>query len=93
MPQPYIGFTRALRETLAHIHPGEALSLPVSECEGHVIAEELFSRVDSPSTHTSLKDGYALRAVDGKRASGLKPLALPVTGSLAAGQMESGRLG
>ena len=92
MPQPYIGFARALRETLAHILPGEKVKLPASACEGHVSAEKLYSRVDSPSTNTSLKDGYALRAEDGKLASGVGPQPLPVTGSAAAGQMESGIL-
>ena len=92
MPQPYIGFARALRETLAHIQPGETVSLPASACEGHVIAEKLYSLVDSPSTNTSLKDGYALRAADGKLASGNDPQPLPVTGSVAAGQVESGIL-
>jgi len=92
MPQPYIGFARALRETLAHVHPGETVSLPVAECEDHVTAEKLFSRVDSPSTNTSLKDGYALRAADGEAASGASPQPLPVTGSIAAGQRERGIL-
>jgi len=92
MPQPYIGFAWALRETLAHILPGEKVKLPASACEGHVSAEKLYSRVDSPSTNTSLKDGYALRAADGERASGDSPQPLLVAGSAAAGQMESGIL-
>jgi molybdopterin molybdotransferase len=92
MPQSYICFSRALRETLAHIHPGETVRLPARACEGHVTSEKLYSLVDSPSTHTSLKDGYALRAADGKLVSGAGPQPLPVTGSVAAGQMESGRL-
>lgn len=92
MPQPYIGFSRALRETLAHIPPGEAVRLPASACEGHVTAEKLYSRVDSPSTNTSLKDGYALRAVEGPLASGDSPQPLPVAGSMAAGQTKSGPL-
>lgn len=92
MPQPYIGFARALRKTLAHIRPGEAVKLPARACEGHVTAEKLYSRVDSPSTNTSLKDGYALRAEDGELASGADPQPLAVTGSAAAGQVESGRL-
>jgi len=92
MPQPYIGFARALRETLAHILPGEKVRLSASDCEGHVSAEKLYSRVDSPSTNTSLKDGYALRAAGGKLAPGASPQPLPVTGSIAAGQKERGIL-
>jgi len=86
MPKAYIGFARALRKTLAHIHPGEPVTLPLTDCEGYVNAEKLYSQVDSPSTQTSLKDGYALRAADGVRAHGAGAQPLPVTGSLAAGQ-------
>jgi len=92
MPQPYIGFARALKETLAAIQPGEPVEQPVSDCEGYIAAEPVFAQVDSPSSDASLKDGYALRAADGKLASGDSPQPLPVTGSAAAGQMENGSL-
>ncbi len=79
-----IGFARALKETLAAIQPGEPVQRPVSDCEGHVVAEPVFARVDSPSTNASLKDGYALRVAD--CAVGAPPL--PVLGCSAAGQAE-----
>ncbi len=79
-----IGFARALKETLVAIQPGEPIERPVSDCEGHIAAEPVFARVDSPSTNASLKDGYALRAAD--CASGAQPL--PVSGCSAAGQPE-----
>jgi len=87
MPKEHIGFARALRETLAHIHPGEPVARPLADCEGYVTVDKLYSQVDSPSAHTSLKDGYALRAEDGARAHGTGAQPLPVTGSLAAGQI------
>jgi len=87
MPKHYIGFTKALRATLAHIHPGDQVTLPLADCEAHVTAEKLYAQVDSPSAHTSLKDGYALRAEDGARAHGAGAQPLPVTGSVAAGQV------
>ena len=45
MPKPYIGFARALRETLAHIDPGMPVDLPVTDCEGYVTAEDLFGQL------------------------------------------------
>lgn len=86
MPKQYIGFSRALRETLAHIHPGEAVTLSLTDCEGCVTTDKLYAKVDSPSTHTSLKDGYALRAEDGARACGAGAQPLPVKGTVSAGQ-------
>lgn len=92
MPKQYIGFDRALRETLAHVRAGEAVDMAIADCEGHVAAEERHSRVDAPSTNTSLKDGYALRADDVERASGSRPHPLPVAGTAAAGQLDGGAL-
>jgi len=92
MPKQYIGFARALRETLAHVQPGPPVTLPATECEGCVTAEQHFARVDSPSVHTSLKDGYALQAQDGERATGPGGTPLPVTGAAAAGQPPQGPL-
>jgi len=92
MPKQYIGFARALRETLGHIQPGLPMSLPVTECEDHVTAEPHRARVDCPSVNTSLKDGYALRAQDGKRATGPGATPLPVVGAVAAGHPPQGSL-
>jgi len=92
MPKQTIGYARALRETLAHIQPGLPVSLPVTECEGCVTAEAHRARVDSPSANTSLKDGYALRAQDGERATGPGATPLPVVGTVAAGQSPEGPL-
>ena len=92
MPKQYIGFARALRETLMHIHAGDTVEMAVAECAGHVTAEDLYARVDAPSTDTSMKDGYALRATDGECASGSRPQPLPVCGTAAAGQSDSGIL-
>ncbi len=92
MPKQYIGFARALKATLAHIQPGETVGMPVSDCEGCVAAKQVFARVDSPSTDSSLKDGYALRAEDRGTACGASAQPLPVSGSVAAGQLDSGVL-
>ena len=88
MPKQYIGFAEALRKTLASIRPGMPVEKSVSDCEGYVTVGKVFARVDSPSADTSLKDGYALRAEDSKKASGTGAQPLPVTGSAAAGQQD-----
>jgi len=92
MPKQYISFAGALRKTLEHIHPGERVDMPVSDCEGYITARQIFALVDSPSTDTSLKDGYALRAEDSAKASGVGPQPLLVAGYVAAGQLDIGTL-
>ena len=92
MPQPYIGFARARRETLVHIRPREPVVVPLADSVGHVAAKPVQARVDAPSTDTSLKDGYALVSADVRMASDTTPAVLPVTGSAAAGQSDNGIL-
>jgi molybdopterin molybdotransferase len=89
MPKQTIGFARAFEQTMERIHPGDPVGRPLLDCAGYVTAEQIFALVDSPSSSTSLKDGYALCAVGSRKASGTDSQPLPVVGSVAAGQADS----
>ena len=62
MDNEFIGYSEALKRTLEHLVPLEAIELPLAESISHICAEEVLSLVDSPSGDASLKDGYAVCA-------------------------------
>ena len=81
----FIGFDEALELTLAHVSAGESEVLPFSRLTGRILAEDIVARVDSPSSTSSRKDGYAVRSADVARASQQNPVELKLVGRLAAG--------
>jgi molybdopterin molybdotransferase len=85
MKEQFIGFTRALQLTLDSIAPLELETVSVFNLINRVVASDLFSLVDSPEGHVSLKDGYAVQSADIAQASPDKPVKLSVIGAVAAG--------
>jgi molybdopterin molybdotransferase len=59
---------------------------------GQVLAEDLVAPFDIPPLANSAMDGYAVRAADTVGATKETPVELPVTGSVAAGQLPDGPL-
>ncbi|MGI9570845.1 MAG: molybdopterin molybdenumtransferase MoeA, partial [Desulfobulbia bacterium] len=80
-----IGFDEALRLTLKHIGPLSAEVVPLSFAVDRVVAVDITARVDSPSIHSSLKDGYAVLSADIGSASADNPVPLKLIGEAAAG--------
>lgn len=76
-----IAYDDALQQLLRHARRLEAVSCPVGEALGKVLAQDVVSPMDLPSFDHSAMDGYALHAA--------QPLAAgsehPVQGSQAAG--------
>ena len=64
MHQQYIGYRMAVEKTLENLDALPVIEMPISECGGYIAAEDVVSRADTPSLDTSMKDGYAFRAVD-----------------------------
>lgn len=64
----------------------------LDEATGFVLAEDLFAKIDLPPFANSAMDGYALRAGDTSEASPECPVALEVTGEIAAGSALDGSL-
>ncbi|MBN2062290.1 MAG: molybdopterin molybdotransferase MoeA [Deltaproteobacteria bacterium] len=59
--------------------------LPLGDISGRILAEDVISEVDSPSTDCSLKDGFAVFSNDLKEADFNNPVRLRVIGDATAG--------
>jgi molybdopterin molybdotransferase len=81
----FIGFDEALELTLSHVSAVKTEVLPLARLTGRILAEDIVARVDSPSSTSSRKDGYAVRSADVAVASQQNPVELKVVGRLAAG--------
>jgi len=88
MPKSYIGFAQALELALGSVEPLAAEKRRLTDCLETAAAEDIHATVDSPSTSTSLKDGYALRSADITHAAQDHPVQLTVSGVAAAGALE-----
>ena len=72
---------------MASFAPLEAVEVPLLECLGQALAEDITSPLALPPLANSGMDGYALRGADIVGASTESPSRLPVIGIVAAGQM------
>lgn len=59
--------------------------LPVAECIGRVLADDVFSDIDIPGADNSSMDGYCLKAESLSQASPQTPVTLPVFAGIDAG--------
>jgi molybdopterin molybdotransferase len=82
----------ALASVLAAVKPLEAVSLPLIDALGHVLASDVIARDRVPPFRNSAMDGFAVRAVDTKAATWTQPISLRVTGEAAAGQDQVGNV-
>ncbi len=89
----FIGFKEALDLTLANVQGGSTETLPLDRLTGRILAENVISRVDCPSTSSSRKDGYAVQSPDLAAASEDNPVNLKIVGSVAAGEPSGLKIG
>lgn len=80
-----LGLKDALLMTLENIKPLPAESVAVADCVDRIAASDLYALVDSPSTDSSLKDGYAVLSSEVSEATPERPVRLNLGGYLAAG--------
>jgi len=80
-----IGLTEALAITLEQIKPLGVDTIGLAESTDHIAASDLQARVDSPSTDSSLKDGYAVISLEVSDATPENPVHLKLAGQLAPG--------
>lgn len=66
--------------------------VPVEQSSGRLLAETVRANLDDPAEPRSAMDGYAVRALDLKRASAKSPVRLRATGLSAAGPTGRHRL-
>ena len=77
----------AYERVMASFAPLEAVNVPLLECLGQALAENVASPLALPPLANSGMDGYALRGGDIAGASMESPRRLPVIGVVAAGQL------
>lgn len=85
MRKEEMGYKEALRATLDTIGPLASVSVPLAESSDRIVAEDLFSKVCSPSTDSSMKDGYAVKSDDIADAAPANKVTLTVIDMAAAG--------
>ena len=77
----------AYERVMASFTPLEAEEVPLLECLGQTLAQDVTSPLALPPLANSGMDGYALRGEDIVGASADSPRRLPVIGVVAAGQL------
>ena len=82
----------ARERVLGYFDVLEPETRPILEADGQVLAEDVEGRFDIPPLDNSAMDGYALRTEDIRGASETSAVTLRVTGSVAAGQLPTGRV-
>lgn len=70
---------------LAEVTAAAPEPVPIEECLGRVLREEVVATCDLPRQDNSAMDGYAIRATDVGEASEEHPVTLPVIGDIPAG--------
>jgi molybdopterin molybdotransferase len=92
MPNSFISYAEALDLTLSNLSTLPRKIVPLDQCLDHTAADDIFSLVDAPSTHVSLKDGFAVRSDDIAHASPDRPVRLNVLDTTAAGCANTSRV-
>ncbi len=77
----------AFQRIMASFSPLNAIEVPLLDCLGQVLAEDIRSPLDLPPLSNSAMDGYAVRGADIQGASPESPRNLEVIGLVAAGQV------
>ncbi len=77
----------AYERVMTSFAPLDAVEVPLLECLGQTLAQNVASPLALPPLANSGMDGYALRGADIVGASADSPRRLPVIGVVAAGQM------
>lgn len=67
-------------------------SIPVTDCDGLVLAEDVRTGVPLPLFDNSAMDGYAVRTADVTTAGAEKPVELPVAADIPAGRTDTPEL-
>jgi molybdopterin molybdotransferase len=83
---PLLEVSEARRRLLDHFTPLEPESIPLAECVGRILAEDMIAPYDLPPFPNSAMDGFAVRAADVAVASQQTPAILRVVADVPAGR-------
>lgn len=78
-------FADARDMLLGRVHPVDTQPLPLAQCAGRILGEDLIARENVPAFHRSPYDGYAFRSGDTAAASREHPVTLRVLEEIPAG--------
>ena len=81
-----ISFHQAIKIVLDSMKPVDAESCPLSSLHGRVLAQDVAAPMDVPPFDNSAMDGYALSSADTAGARDDRPISLPVSAEIAAGE-------
>jgi molybdopterin molybdotransferase len=82
-----ISVETALRKVLSAVGPLEAVTRPILDCLGQVLAEDVRAAFHVPPLDNAAMDGFAVIAADIHNASPGHPVVLRVIGEAAAGSI------
>lgn len=88
--KPYptqISVSEAIAILQGHARVLDSETLPLLECYGRTLAEDVIALVDHPSATNSAMDGYACKLEDTLAASEGNPVKLELIGDIPAGQL------
>ncbi len=80
-----ISVDQALEKVLSYIHVLEEKEVPILDCLGQVLAEDVYSSINVPPFDNSAFDGYAVRSKDTIGASQQSPRFLRVVDTVRCG--------
>lgn len=80
-----VSVEEARAAALGGVEPLPAEHVPVPDCRGRVLAEDVVSRVDVPAFRRATMDGYALRAADTYGAEPYSPIRFELAGESLPG--------
>lgn len=80
-----VSVLEARENILSYFSPLPPVEAPLAESLGMVLAEDVYSDMDSPPFDNSSMDGYAVRSADTLGAGDASPVSLRVTGYMPAG--------
>jgi len=75
----------ARERILSHFHPVTTETVPLVECAGRVLAQDIAATTDLPPFDNSSMDGFAIRATDVTDAASASPRTLRVVADIPAG--------
>ena len=79
------GYERAQELLLNAVKPVGAENVPLSQCGGRILAQDLIAQENIPAFDRSPYDGYAVRAADTASASKENPVGLRILEEIPAG--------
>ncbi len=83
----FVSVAEALALIEARLPSPGRITVPLSQAQGRILAEEITAKESLPAFSNSAMDGYALRAAEVAGASAENPVLLPLTGEIAAGEL------